>query len=248
MRSSNGQQADAQLEAQMVLDGDLKIDEVSEEAKALVKLAYAQASALRVLLLQQAYAERDAARLAFDLSSESYTIHTGAVKTIENGIRIRYNEITRKIGESALEIRKSYNQWYNSFDKDSWLSAVGAKRGDDLAERSWRRLVLYDRPTKPHPLFDNPTTADQLYANKIDAMYSMQYQSVMNEALKAKMINKREYTASNVWLHEAERHFGAGWNLNEEAGTAARRMIVGEQLYALAVFGELLKDIGNSMF
>lgn len=232
----------------MVLDGDLKIDEVSDEAKALVKLAYAQASALRVLLLQQSYAEADAREWMRDNSSKAYSVDSGSRKTIENNIRIRYNDITRQIGEKALEIRKAYDKWYADFNKDQWLAGIGATRANDLAERSWRRLILYDRPTNPHPLFSDPQTPEQLYANKVDAAFSMQYQTVMTEALKNKMINKREYEASNVWLYDDLSAFDQGWMLRQQTGAAWKRMTVGEHLYALTVFGEILKDVGNSMF
>ena len=103
----SGQVTSVLEETQKVLNGELKLDEVSDEAKELVKLAYAQSSALRLLYLQQNYIDQYQMTLLNKTFVERDLNRVFALKKQLEGVRIAYNDTTRAISAKTKELRKA---------------------------------------------------------------------------------------------------------------------------------------------
>lgn len=103
----SGQVTSVLEETQKVLNGELKLDEVSDEAKELVKLAYAQSSALRLLYLQQSYIDQYQMTLLNKTFVERDLNRVFALKKQLEGVRIAYNDTTRAISAKTKELRKA---------------------------------------------------------------------------------------------------------------------------------------------
>lgn len=94
-------------ETQKVLNGELKLDEVSDEAKELVKMAYAQSSALRVLYLQQNYISNYEIQLLNKTFVEQDLNRVLGLKKQLESVKIAYNDTTRAISAKTTELRKA---------------------------------------------------------------------------------------------------------------------------------------------
>lgn len=102
----SGQVTSVLEETQKVLKGELKLDEVSDEAKELVKLAYAQSSALRVLYLQQNYINNYQMQLLNKTFVEKDINRVLGLKKQLESVRMAYNDTTRAISAKTTELRK----------------------------------------------------------------------------------------------------------------------------------------------
>lgn len=230
-----------------MLNGELKLDEVSDEAKELVKLAYAQSSALRLLYLQQSYIDQYQMTLLNKTFVERDLNRVFALKKQLEGVRIAYNDTTRAISAKTKELRKAWNTWTKKFGKEFTYAK-------DYEANAWQRIITNQSPKKYKQislLEQLVLPDDQLYSKLINN-YSGMYQRAVTEGVKAGVLNKRDYKVLkeelelNQYFYTQQEQEREHWERNTNQAQA--KMQLGETIYSLIVVGEILKDVGNQLF
>lgn len=230
-----------------MLKGELKLDEVSDEAKELVKLAYAQSSALRVLYLQQNYINNYQMQLLNKTFVEKDINRVLGLKKQLESVRIAYNDTTRAISAKTTELRKAWATWSKQFGSE----LTNAK---DYEANAWQRIITKQSPHqyKQISLLEQLALPDDALYNKLINNYSSMYQRAVTEGLKAGVLNKRDFKVLkeelelHQYFYKSQEEERQRWERNTEQAHA--KLMLGETIYSLIVVGEILKDVGNQLF